>query len=414
MTTRCNLRCAMCVKYAPGQGLREGDMTDETFERLAPAFPHLEALVLNGIGEPTLHRGLERFVARARRDMPASAWIGFQTNGQLIGPRRADSLVAAGVDRICVSADAASPDQLRELHGGARQSAILSAARALRDASERRGRPIDLGLEFVAMRSNLAQLPLLVRWAAGHGFGFVIVTHMLPYDRSMAGEAAFSPMTDRALDLFGSWRERAAADGVDFADHRLPARFIPTEAEARADEYISRMVADANEQGIALKIADLLAFDDEQQRAVELTFAEAAALAEELGVDLRLPKTVPTQVRRCEFVEDGSSFVSWEGDLHPCYFLWHRFACHLAGVAKLVEPRTFGNVMTAPLLDIWNGAEWRAFRGEVTEYKFPFCYDCNVALCDYVSEGAFEQDCHLGKVPCAACLWCTGPFQCLR
>jgi len=68
VTTRCNLRCAMCVKYAPGQGLVEGDMAEQTFERLAPAFPHLEALVLNGIGEPLLHRGLERFIERAKAD----------------------------------------------------------------------------------------------------------------------------------------------------------------------------------------------------------------------------------------------------------------------------------------------------------------------------------------------------------
>ncbi len=100
VTTRCNLRCAMCVKQAPGQGLVEGDMTAETFARLGPAFPHLEALVLNGIGEPTLHRGLEGFIAAAKLAMPASGWVGFQTNGQLLGRRRADSLVAAGVDRI--------------------------------------------------------------------------------------------------------------------------------------------------------------------------------------------------------------------------------------------------------------------------------------------------------------------------
>jgi len=23
-------------------------------------------------------------------------------------------------------------------------------------------------------------------------------------------------------------------------------------------------------------------------------------------------------------------------------------------------------------------------------------------------------DCHLGEVPCAACMWCTGVFQCLQ
>ena len=50
----------------------------------------------------------------------------------------------------------------------------------------------------------------------------------------------------------------------------------------------------------------------------------------------------------------------------------------------------------------------------MTRYDFPFCYDCNLAMCDYVADGDFEQDCHISKVPCAACLWCTGPFQCLR
>ena len=36
--------------------------------------------------------------------MPASGWIGFQTNGQLLGAKRAQSLAAAGVDRIAISA----------------------------------------------------------------------------------------------------------------------------------------------------------------------------------------------------------------------------------------------------------------------------------------------------------------------
>ncbi|HYO42015.1 MAG TPA: radical SAM/SPASM family putative metalloenzyme maturase [Candidatus Limnocylindrales bacterium] len=414
VTTRCNLRCAMCVKYAPGQGLIEGDMTDETYERLAPAFPHLEALVLNGIGEPLLHRGLERFVARARADMPATGWIGFQTNGQLIGERRADSLVASGVDRICISADAVSPEMLRQIHGGARQSQIVVATEALQHAAARHGRRLELGLEFVAMRSNLRELPLLVRWAADRGFAFLIVTHMLPYDASMTHEAAFAPTTDRALALFEAWRMRGAAEGISLDDYREPARFYPNDAERRANELVRGMVDDASRQGISLRIADLLAFDHGKVREVQAVFDEAATLAAERGLDLKLPRTVPTQVRRCDFVEEGSAFVSWDGKLHPCYFLWHRFACHLAGISKLVEPRVLGAVADRPLLDIWNGPEWRSLRGEVTKYEFPFCYDCNLALCDYVSEGEFEQDCHIGTVPCAACLWCTGPFQCLR
>ena len=39
VTTRCNLRCAMCPREAPGGAVAEGDMSAETFARLAPAFP---------------------------------------------------------------------------------------------------------------------------------------------------------------------------------------------------------------------------------------------------------------------------------------------------------------------------------------------------------------------------------------
>jgi putative metalloenzyme radical SAM/SPASM domain maturase len=415
LTTRCNLRCAMCVKQAPGQGLVEGDMDDETFARIAPAFPHLESLVLNGIGEPTLHRGLESFIEQAKAAMPAGSWVGFQTNGQLLGRRRAESLVEAGVDRICISADSVAPDQLKAIHGGARLGPIESASGWLHDAAGRHGRQVSLGLEFVAMRSNLRQLPDLVRWAAGHGFGFLIVSHMLPYDAAMAGEAAFSPTSDRALEIYRTWRDRAAAAGVDIRRYvGTFMRHAPSPDDQRAIDYVQAMVADAAAQHVSLKVAELMRFDEARLGEVEETFGRAASLARELGLDLQLPRTVPTQVRRCDFVEEGSAFVSWEGDLHPCYFLWHGFACHLAGLVKVVEPRVFGNVREQGILETWNGAEWRAFRGDVTAYDFPFCYDCNLAMCDYVAGPDFEQDCHIGRVPCAACLWCTGPFACMR
>ena len=405
----------MCVKQAPGQGLVEGDMTDETFARIVPAFPHLESLVLNGIGEPTLHRGLESFIEQAKAAMPTGSWVGFQTNGQLLGRRRAESLVEAGVDRICISADSVAPDQLKAIHGGARLGPIESASGWLHDAAGRHGRQVSLGLEFVAMRSNLRQLPDLVRWAAGHGFGFLIVSHMLPYDAAMAGEAAFSPTSDRALDIYRTWRDRAAAAGVDIRRYLGTfMRHAPSPDDQRAIDYLQAMVADAAAQHVSLKVAELMRFDEARLGEVEETFGRAASLARELGLDLQLPRTVPTQVRRCDFVEEGAAFVSWKGDLHPCYFLWHGFACHLAGLVKVVEPRVFGNVHEEGILETWNGAEWRAFRGDVTAYDFPFCYDCNLAMCDYVAGPDFEQDCHIGRVPCAACLWCTGPFACMR
>ena len=57
---------------------------------------------------------------------------------------------------------------------------LLQAESDLEIVGEVRGKGLMLGVEFVAMRDNLDQLPELVRWAARNHIRFVIVTHMLP------------------------------------------------------------------------------------------------------------------------------------------------------------------------------------------------------------------------------------------
>jgi MoaA/NifB/PqqE/SkfB family radical SAM enzyme len=179
-------------------------------------------------------------------------------------------------------------------------------------------------------------------------------------------------------------------------------------------DTVNAMVADASAQGISVNLRRLLGHDEAMLQGVREAFAEAEDVARREGLELRLPAVVPTRERRCEFVESGGAFVSWDGDVRPCYFLWHRYHTYLGGAMKQVEPRTFGNLREQGLLAIWNSADWRRFREKVLGYDFPFCYDCNVSLCDYVDSGDFTQDCHLSAVPCGACLWCTGLFQCLQ
>ncbi|MBI5069909.1 MAG: radical SAM/SPASM family putative metalloenzyme maturase [Deltaproteobacteria bacterium] len=415
VTTRCNLHCAMCAKEARGQRIDEGHMSRETFERLRPAFAGLEALVLNGIGEPLLHPDLERFIEAARRDLPSHAWVGFQTNAQLLGPARARSLARAGVDRVCMSADAVTPELFGAIRRGGRQEAVEAAAAELHRAGRERGRPIALGVEFVAQADNVGQLPELVRWAARHRLDFAIVSHLLPYGRETSAAAAFDTSTDRAMRHFRAWREQAAAEGIDLGRYfQLFLKIHPTPEERRLVERVQEMVAAAAAQGLALNLGRLLrAADDPLAGRVADAFGEAQEIAAREGIDLRLPRPRPTQERSCEFVERGSAFVSWDGGVHPCYFLWHRCTSWVGGLAKHVEPAPFGSLADQELLAIWNGGRARSFREGVLRYDFPFCYDCNHALCDNVQEGEFVQDCHLNNVPCAACLWCTGVFQCL-
>ena len=118
VTTRCNLQCGMCVKQNGIGGIPEGTMSPETFERLIPVVPHLDSLVLNGIGEPLLHPHLETFIARARSLLQEHAVVGFQSNGMLLNDQRAASLYDAGLDRICLSLDTESDYSFRSIRTG--------------------------------------------------------------------------------------------------------------------------------------------------------------------------------------------------------------------------------------------------------------------------------------------------------
>src|SRR6185369_5795444 len=117
-TSRCNLSCDMCMKQNSLGGACEGDLSPLTFDALEVALPHLDALVLNGVGEPLLNSHLENYINKARKLMPACGWIGFQTNGILLNNLRAMSLVDAGLDRVCLSMDGISPTTFSTIRTG--------------------------------------------------------------------------------------------------------------------------------------------------------------------------------------------------------------------------------------------------------------------------------------------------------
>lgn len=416
ITTRCNIGCTMCVKQTQGRGMSEGEMSPATFAALSPAFPHLEALVLNGVGEPLIHPDLEEFIRRAKSFMPAEGWVGFQSNGLLLTGRRALSLIEAGLDKICLSVDAASPEMFRSVREGGELSVIERALAAMAKAKERLNRPeLQVGIEFVAMRSNIGELPATLRWASAHGASFAIVTHVLPYDEPHLDEAAYDTCTDEAITLFNRYKTEAELQGLDIRDYfEARWKFTKNPAEQRIVDLVDAMKSEAEKRNLFIDMKKLLSMDTSKFEEVRALFAEARAVADELGLDLRLPEVTPTEKRSCNFVEEGGAFVTWEGNVSPCYFLWHRYLCYASGWEQQVQPKVFGNLGERGILDIWNDPAFRSFRENVCAYDYPVCSSCTLAPCDYVQTEEFEQDCHIGSTPCGACLWCMGVFQCLH
>jgi putative metalloenzyme radical SAM/SPASM domain maturase len=439
LTTRCNLTCPMCVKQAPGNEITPGDMSRETFLTLVPAFARCEALILNGVGESLLHPHLEEFIRIAKQAMPPDSWVGFQSNGLLLDESRARSLVAAGLDRICLSLDAVCPDMFRAIREGGEVTDLEKAFASLRKAGDTYpDSTFQVGVEFVVMRDNLHQLPDVLRWSASRGADFALVTHLLPYEFDRISQSVFDSNTDRAVELYHSWKKRAESEGIEISQYFFINfyKFYRTPEEQRIVDFVKEMVAEARSQGIFFHVRNLLARDEELPRQVARVFEDAQTVAEEMGLDLKLPGITPREERRCDFIEDGSIMVSWDGAVHPCYFLWHRFQCHFSywrkyvpGLEspwgsstalhftywkKSVTPRTFGSLTEKGILEIWNDPAFQSFREDVLRNDYPYCSNCNLVPCDYLTADEFDRDCYSTIVPCGDCFWGLGIFTCLR
>ncbi len=348
--------------------------------------------------------------------MPRSGWVGFQSNGLLLTPARATALARAGLDRLCLSLDAASPETFRKVREGGELDGVARAFAAIASAKEECGRPdLQVGVEFVAMRSNISELPAALRWAASRGASFAIVTHMLPYQSRHAAETAFDANTDEAIAIFGEWSEKAEGEGLDiFRYPQVLWRYAKSADDRRLVALVEAMKDHALRRGVLLDLRKLFATDRTRLERVAAVFEEAREVARDEGLDLRLPGVSLAEKRRCSFVEEGGAFVSWDGAVSPCYFLWHRCSCFAHGWKQSVRPKVFGSVPGEGILEIWNGRDFRRFREGVLRYDYPSCASCGFAPCDYVQGEEFEQDCHIRDVRCGSCLWCMGVFQCLR
>lgn len=108
--------------------------------------------------------------------------------------------------------------------------------------------------------------------------------------------------------------------------------------------------------------------------------------------------------RYCNFMENHSLVVRWDGEICPCYRLLHSGKEIVMGRHKQIVSQSFGNITSDGLLDIWNRRDYTWFRYKVENALFPSCTDCSLEeVCHYVE--TTEIDCWGNSPSCADCLW---------
>lgn len=414
-TTRCNLNCAKCVKYAHGSDIQEADMDMATFAKLLPDLAPIQSLILNGIGEPLLHPLLPEFIRLARKNMPERGTIGFQSNGMLLTPGLADKLLQAGLDTICLSVDTLAPSPFGQEHSF---QTVAGAAEILKESKARLDCKFTTGIEIVLQQETIRELPDLVDWAADNGIDYILTTHLIPYAEAQEKSCLFQPNPPSATRLIEKYKRKAAQQGLDLAESYVTyRRFAGTRSNSGALKLFNELQDEARKINLTLNIQTLLLHDGVNTEALEKFTAKAQKIAASRGISLHLPlsQALEQDERSCAFMRDRAVFIAANGDVMPCHFLWHTYSCRVNRDTIQVLARPFGNLRSGSLSAIWQSMEFDDFRAEASGADYSPCWSCPMAPCSpLVNDNlSMVNDCFGSTVPCSHCHWNLGGFHCL-
>ena len=356
-TVACNLSCVTCFRNCWDQA--NGRMSDKTFEAILSGLKALDpvpSVYFGGIGEPLFHPKTVEWVARVKE---LGVKVELITNGTTLTEKKTRQLVDAGLDMLWVSLDGATPETYADIRLGAELPQVIANLRRL--AKMRKGGHFpqpEIGIAFLAMQRNIADLPKVIRLGISLGAKHFSVSNLQPATADMQAERLYT-RTMRNIAY-------------------LPSSVLPRLSLPKMD------------------------FNEQTQEALTQAFNSGCNVSY-AGNNWGGANDV------CNFVESGTMSIAWNGDVSPCWPLMHTLTSYLHEKPRLSKKHVIGNVVEHTLSDLWLDPEYLAYRERLHNFVFAPCTFCGG--CD-LSE-ANEEDCFGNTFPsCGGCLWAQGIVQC--
>lgn len=364
-TSRCNLNCKMCFRNT---WIDEelGNMNIETFYNGINTMPSsVEKIFFGGMGEPLYHPDIIDMVKAASSKVKE---VELLTNGTLLNEEMSTKLLDAGLTMLWISIDSLESEGYEKIRVNSKLEKIINNIKIFNKLREYNGESfksknnVKLGIAFVAMKSNITQLEKIPLFCAIHGVSKVNVSNLLPSDESSLDDILYS----RSL-------------GVDTSSE-LMFNILPE---------INIPIMDWNMQNVGESMNKLL-----KSQVSSLSICN---------------NKISRKSNYCKFIEEGCSFIKYNGNVSPCMGVLHSSETYLFDEKRRVYHHSFGNVLDDNLEDVWKKEEYTLFRDKVKKFKFSPCVVCGG--CENWQENI--QDCFGNTKPtCGACLWSEGIITC--
>lgn len=356
-TNACNLDCSTCMRNVWDEPL--GWMQPTTFERIlheAQTLNPIPTIFFGGFGEPLAHPAILDMIAAARA---VGAPVEMITNGTLLDETIAPRLVAAGLNRLWVSIDGATPESYTDVRlGNALPLVIANLTRLQGIQRELGAEQPRLGIAFVAMRRNIADLPAIIRLGQSLGADQFSISNVLPHTAELREQALYT-LSNASPDQSSS-------------------RWSP-------EISLPRMSLDDSTAG-----------------------PQAAALQGQHALRIAR-RQVSAGANTCPFLEKGSLSIRWDGGVSPCLPLLHTHQSYLADNLRTSHAYVVGSILERSLADLWHDPQYTRLRECLLAFDFSPCAYCNSCEMSHAN----LEDCFGNLHPtCGGCLWAQGFIQC--
>jgi len=187
--------------------------------RITDQVPDLEQVYLHGIGEPLLNKELADIIRHLKS---RKVYVLFNSNGILLNGQCRRDLVAAGLDELRISLDAASSAGYQKIRNSEKFEQIVKNLVSFRTLQKQQQSTYPkLSLWFLGTRDNISELPGFITLAAEIGIDEVYLQRLVFFqDDEGYGVArptkTLQDSTDGSSELIQQSQELAAKLGIQF------------------------------------------------------------------------------------------------------------------------------------------------------------------------------------------------------
>ena len=232
LTNACNLNCVMCGRNAADFKLTSFNM--DIFRSLEPLFDTIEEVTLMGWGEPTIHPNFLEMLETINKH---SARKYFCTNGMTLDKIK-NAIFDYKVDVFAVSLDGATYETNKKIRRGSDLNKIVANLKEIVKIKKERNLTYPyINFVFCAMKSNIEELPDLVKLASDVGVDEVKVVYLTAFNKLLAHEVLWDEK-EKTKEIFNKAEELADKLNISL---KLPYLIgeDPAKDKAHKDCYVA-------------------------------------------------------------------------------------------------------------------------------------------------------------------------------